>query len=1732
MRIKLILSTIIFTLLSTHVMAAILPAGNAGDIQIKKDSNNLAALQEYTDAAYAAHNKIANGISVDPRDPTYGAVCGGYNIFAGDDTTTVFNYTIPFRGSSSTDKTPFMVYYTPTNGFGTATILTGSQFSVTGVNSGVGGTITLTAPVPTGSTLVIAHDDSGGFSAASSAAVATGGHVIVPDGCTIYGNQILGTQLAEGAQLVGQGFTQNYGFQGQGTKPIMRVIAPAGFEPNFGINVTGKAQQFFEGFEITTNVPGADNLGFLKVPVLIGANNAGAGNGESPGIVAQYMTFNSGKVGFGAPIGGNASYIFAVVRFSNFVANTAGVYGPLSDFQLIGNNFSSNGGFGTYGSAGGVVVGPQQAAVGGAGASRFEFNRFEYNSEGIVIAAGGLINMEGNQFDVNSYCGINFTGGWGAINITGGWFRGNGAGGGSNTGSTTAGRDAHICFNSGATGSGLTIANTTFLTSYSRGYVAPIGSPNATAPLYLIDMNAAGTSNENITFTGGTAQNVTGNNGAYITDFAIFRDGRPASYKVDMSGQSVQGTLLDGAMPAQVRGLPSNQWQNYIAYGDDVTYQQYADLSTLYPYLINQDLRGSLTYKTTPYGFTCDVVDQNIFTSTNPSLTNSPMLTWLAETADPTYGAPASNAVNVPHQTIANSCRLAGLTWLTIPADYKVLGQDAAFVKTGIWTNSALYGGAYGVTSNTNGDTAVGTITSNGGAIYLWYGLKENDGGTFTYSIDGSTPVTLPTNGGNIFSYPVTNHTSVAAVRLPVLTAGSHTVTFTVTSATDVANTVTVFGLGTSPSKAYLGGNPSIFMSGQLYRLDDATYPFATDSYNTQIRSQAEQLKADGLGVEFVDVRKYVNATTDMTGGVNNATPNATGYQHLRDAFEGAIQFQPNPLTPSYDPRNYGAACNTQAFYNTNYGSTNNSVTTTSGSAVISILGYTFVDGVATQTGGGDVGKVISIFGWGTNNPIAKTTYIASVDTGANTATIGVLAANNCTSCQAVMGGYPTDPADPSTAADDTDYIETASAAAVAAGVPVFLPNKCLVHDLTLARHATLQGGMGGTDYGRLEPAAVPPTNLYCASNMLAGDPNTCINVAGPSYNRFVDFRIQCHGFPTFNWGTQTMAAIGAISNTPLAPGAMELDNVSMHQCPVGVGTPFGMNQPVTFTASISGTTMTVSSIDSTNFATVYGFSDPTKKDWLANGRKVIEATYTASQSGTTMTVSAVASGTLAVGQAVQSGGSTSATITALGTGTGGTGTYTLSNSATVTSRTWTTGTTIVDGPLGGVAGTYTIANSHTLASASLTSPANGVFMSGRIYQTAFNNNGINLNGTFSDLEMVESVHTGGFFKCVWLGPNTGGSTGNAANRFALNRYEVCNNGAIMIDGDNGATGAYQFTGEHFQFNSGYAVQTRGTWNDITFTGGTFQGNASNSSTAPIRAQIALGGTGTDFAVTGAEWLKQNFAFGGNSNYLIGTVSGSNVDYVTIDGGDVRNGYNTATVNWAGNTPTNFKIEAAGIPTVDTTQTTLSMPYTGGVAVGTKTSTAVEGQLDIGKAGTTLGKITLNGNTSGTVTVQPAAAAGTWSWTIPTNDGNSGDILTTDGAGVTSWVAPSGPATLHTNTFGLISDMVVGNDQSNHFIFPAAGTITKIWANCKTAPTGQALIFDIDKSTNGGTSWDSIWASTPANRIQIAATANNGTQTSFDTTSFNAGDLVRIDTAQIGSGVAGADCSIVMATTY
>lgn len=97
-------------------------------------------------------------------------------------------------------------------------------------------------------------------------------------------------------------------------------------------------------------------------------------------------------------------------------------------------------------------------------------------------------------------------------------------------------------------------------------------------------------------------------------------------------------------------------------------------------------------------------------------------------------------------------------------------------------------------------------------------------------------------------------------------------------------------------------------------------------------------------------------------------------------------------------------------------------------------------------------------------------------------------------------------------------------------------------------------------------------------------------------------------------------------------------------------------------------------------------------------------AAFTGAIAGTTLTVSAMTSGTLAVGQFVDGPGVTADTyITALGTGTGGTGTYTVNNSQTVASEALTSNLPGVT--FDSISGGFLVSSASTGASSTLAYP-------------------------------------------------------------------------------------------------------------------------------------------------------------------------------------------------------------------------------------------------------------------------------------------------------------------------------------------------------------------------------------------------------------------------------------------
>lgn len=121
-----------------------------------------------------------------------------------------------------------------------------------------------------------------------------------------------------------------------------------------------------------------------------------------------------------------------------------------------------------------------------------------------------------------------------------------------------------------------------------------------------------------------------------------------------------------------------------------------------------------------------------------------------------------------------------------------------------------------------------------------------------------------------------------------------------------------------------------------------------------------------------------------------------------------------------------------------------------------------------------------------------------------------------------------------------------------------------------------------------------------------------------------------------------------------------------------------------------------------------------------------------------------------------------------------------------------------------------------------------------------------------------------------------------------------------------------------------------------------------------------------------------------------------------------------------------------------------------GLAYNTSTKAlGVIGSISTGQTATGSGSVLFNGLTSGTVTVKPADAAGTWSWTWPTSAGSNGNVLSTNGSGVTSWIAAGGGT-------GTVTVLSSGNLTLNALMTGGAGVASQTpCATCTLDSSGN-----------------------------------------------------------------------------
>jgi uncharacterized protein YjbI with pentapeptide repeats len=135
------------------------------------------------------------------------------------------------------------------------------------------------------------------------------------------------------------------------------------------------------------------------------------------------------------------------------------------------------------------------------------------------------------------------------------------------------------------------------------------------------------------------------------------------------------------------------------------------------------------------------------------------------------------------------------------------------------------------------------------------------------------------------------------------------------------------------------------------------------------------------------------------------------------------------------------------------------------------------------------------------------------------------------------------------------------------------------------------------------------------------------------------------------------------------------------------------------------------------------------------------------------------------------------------------------------------------------------------------------------------------------------------------------------------------------------------------------------------------------------------------------------------------------------------------------------------------------------------------------------------------------------------------DTVTATTVSATSYQGlPATAVETHAIGFWVPGTLTTANSATPSFIVPKACTIVSAYAAVLTKPVTTPICADIHK--NGTTIW-----STQANRIQIAAAAQSGTQTAFNTTALGEGDQLTIDIDGVGTGTPGANLTVELKVT-
>jgi hypothetical protein len=111
-------------------------------------------------------------------------------------------------------------------------------------------------------------------------------------------------------------------------------------------------------------------------------------------------------------------------------------------------------------------------------------------------------------------------------------------------------------------------------------------------------------------------------------------------------------------------------------------------------------------------------------------------------------------------------------------------------------------------------------------------------------------------------------------------------------------------------------------------------------------------------------------------------------------------------------------------------------------------------------------------------------------------------------------------------------------------------------------------------------------------------------------------------------------------------------------------------------------------------------------------------------------------------------------------------------------------------------------------------------------------------------------------------------------------------------------------------------------------------------------------------------------------------------------------------------------------------------------------------------------------------------------------------------------------------------DTLIVENSADYIALPDNILIERVDLMVATAPTGASIIVDIDRSTDSGGTWITIFTN-QSNRPQISAGARVGSTTTIDVSSgTKLTHYYRACIDQVGSTVAGANLSVMVRGKY